>query len=133
MVYLGGVIIADGHNTSEINPRIGLADSEFSSLQKVWLHANLSGRKKIALFYPLVVPNLKSFDRIALLDHYNYVREMIFEPDDSFMLKSSSFHRKRGRPRLTWASEDFKIEIQISNSISLLQSLVRSYAHSPRE
>ena len=35
MVYLGGVTAADGHNTSEINRRIGLANREFASLQSL--------------------------------------------------------------------------------------------------
>ena len=34
IVYLGGVIAADGHNTLEINRRIGLANNDFKSLQK---------------------------------------------------------------------------------------------------
>ena len=142
-------------------------------MQKVWSHANLSVRKKIALFHALVVPklmcaldgiwlnqcqrrrldsfhvgcirrivkiqhayysrisnedvlkaahstplsllllcnHLKSFGRIASLDHNNCVREMIFEPDNSFALKSCSFQRKQGRPRLSWASEVCKITI----------------------
>ena len=58
MMYLGGVLSADGHCTSEINRRIGLASSEFSSLQKVWSHANLSVRKKIAIYQALIVPKL---------------------------------------------------------------------------
>ena len=56
MVYLGGVIAADGHNTSEINRRIGLANREFASLQKVWSHANVFVREKIAFFHSLIVP-----------------------------------------------------------------------------
>ena len=58
MVYLGGVISADGHNTSEINRRIGLANSEFTSLQKIWSHANLPVRRKIAIYQALIVPKL---------------------------------------------------------------------------
>ena len=58
MVYLGGIIAADGHNTLEINRRIELVNNEFTSLQKVWSHANLSVRKKIAIYQSLIVPKL---------------------------------------------------------------------------
>ena len=81
----------------------------------------------------LICNQLKSFGRIASLDYHNCVREMIFEPNDSFTLRSSSFQRKQGRPRLSWASEVFKIAIQVSSSIHHLQSLLRSHTHSPRE
>ena len=58
IVYLGGVIAADSHSTSEINRRIGLANREFASLQKVWSHANLCVRKKMNFFHALVVLKL---------------------------------------------------------------------------
>ena len=76
---------------------------------------------------------LKSFGRIASLDYHNCVRDLIFEADDSFTLKEISFPRRQGRPRLSWASEIFKIALQVSGSTPNLQSLLYSYAQSPRE
>ena len=159
------VIAADSHSTSEINLRIGLANSEFAFLQKKKKNVSCESfcSKKKYVFHALVIPKLmyaldgiwlnqcqrrrfdsfyvgcirriviiqhayysnisnedvlkaahstplsllllrnqlKSFSRITSLDNHNCVREMIFEPDDSFTLKSSSFQRKQGRPRLT--------------------------------
>ena len=194
MVYLGGVISADGQCTSEINRRIGLASSEFSSLQKVWSHANLSVRKKIAIYQSLIVPKLMyalegiwlnqgqrrrldsfhngcirrivkvqhayysrisnedvlkaahstplsllllrsqliSFARIASLDHHHLVRDLIFQADDTLALRESTFLKKQGRPRLSWASELLKISFRISGSAPNLQSLLRGFSLSPR-
>ena len=39
MVYLGGLISNDGKIDSELARRIGMAKSDFRSLQKVWGHA----------------------------------------------------------------------------------------------
>ena len=76
---------------------------------------------------------LKSFGRIASLDIRNPVRMLIFEPDDTFILKQSTFTRRRGRPRLSWASEIYKVALQLSGSVPNLQHLLESHKQSPRE
>ena len=58
MVYLGGILSSSGQSTSEINRRVGLANHEFTLLQKVWSHANLSIRKKISIYQSLILPKL---------------------------------------------------------------------------
>ena len=188
IVYLGGVISSDGYHSSEINRRIGLAMHEFSLLQKIWSHANLTVRKKISIYHSLVVSKLmyaldgiwlnqcqrrrldsfhvscirriikiqhayfsrfsnddvlkaakstplsllllrnqlKCFSRIASLDSHNCVRSMIFEPD-TYTLKEASFLRRRGRPRLSWASEIFEIAVRISGSLIHLQQHLDQY------
>ena len=76
----------------------------------------------------LIRNELISFARIASLDYHNRVRDMIFEPDNALTLKESSFLRRRKRPRLSWASEIFKVASQVSGNLINLQSLLLSYA-----
>ena len=42
MIYLGGLISNDRSIVSELSRRIGIAQSEFVSLQRVWSHANIT-------------------------------------------------------------------------------------------
>ena len=42
MVYLGGLLSDDGHIASELGRRIGLAHAEFSTLHRLWSHANIT-------------------------------------------------------------------------------------------
>ena len=50
MVYLGGVLDATGSVSSELNRRLGLAQSDFKNLEKVWKHANIPQHRKIQIF-----------------------------------------------------------------------------------
>ena len=59
MIYFGGVIAADGHNTSEINRRIGLAICEFASLQKNFGFTRIFlFERKLVYFMCLLFPTL---------------------------------------------------------------------------
>ena len=77
MIYLGDVITADSHNTSEINRRIALASSELTSLQNVWSHANLSVRKKIGFFHALIDPKLICALDGIWLNQCKYIRRIM--------------------------------------------------------
>jgi hypothetical protein len=59
MVYLGGLITADGHTDSELSRRIGAAAGEFKALRSFWSHANVSRKRKLQLFHSLVVSKLQ--------------------------------------------------------------------------
>ena len=50
MIYLGSLLSADGKIASELARRLGAAQSEFSSLARVWKHSSLSRPKKIRIF-----------------------------------------------------------------------------------
>ena len=70
---------------------------------------------------------------VASLDHHNCVRNFIFAPDDILTLKESTFQRRQGRPRLSWANEVFKAALQTSGNIPNLLSLLDTFNDSPRE
>ena len=46
LVYLGGLICADGRSDSEVSRRLGMATGEYRSLQKMWGHGGLSRKRK---------------------------------------------------------------------------------------
>jgi len=46
LVYLGGLICADGRSDSEVSRRLGMATWEYGSLQKMWGMAASRARKK---------------------------------------------------------------------------------------
>ena len=50
MVYLGGLLSGDGRIGPELGRRIGLAQADFRSLQRVWSHSALSHAKKLRIF-----------------------------------------------------------------------------------
>ena len=58
MVYLGGLISNDGKIDSELARRIGMAKSDFRSLQKVWGHAGLPCKRKLEIYTACVVNTL---------------------------------------------------------------------------
>ena len=50
MNYLGGLLSNDAKVTSDLGRKIGEAMCTFWNLQRIWSHANLPIRKKLALF-----------------------------------------------------------------------------------
>ena len=58
MLYLGGILVADGRADSEISRKIGAAMVDFRQLSKVWGHANVFRSRKVVLFHSLVVSKL---------------------------------------------------------------------------
>ena len=58
LVYLGGLISADGRADSEISRRLGMAVGDYRSLQKMWGHANISRQRKLQLLHSLVISKL---------------------------------------------------------------------------
>jgi len=58
MVYLGGLISGGGRSDSEVSRRLGLATSDFHSLQKLWGHGGVSQRDKLRFFSAFVVSTL---------------------------------------------------------------------------
>jgi hypothetical protein len=58
MVYLGGLLVANGRADSEISRKIGTALGDFRQLAKVWSHSNISRGRKQELFHSLVVSKL---------------------------------------------------------------------------
>ena len=59
MVYLGGLLTADGHADSELSRRIGAAAGEFRALRTFWSHANICRERKLQLFHSLVASKLQ--------------------------------------------------------------------------
>ena len=58
LVYLGGLLTADGRSDSELSRRLGLAMGEYRGLRKMWGHANLTTTRKVELLNSLVVSKL---------------------------------------------------------------------------
>ena len=58
MIYLCSLISDDGVITSELSRRIGMAYSDFSALQRVWSHANITRKKKIVIFNACIISKL---------------------------------------------------------------------------
>ena len=50
MAYLGSLLSADGRITSELSRRIGSAQADFNSLEKVWKRSTLQRCTKIRIF-----------------------------------------------------------------------------------
>jgi len=59
MIYLGGLLTADGHADLELSRRIGAAAGEFKALRTFWSHANISRKRKLQLFHSLVASKLQ--------------------------------------------------------------------------
>jgi hypothetical protein len=59
LVYLGGLLSADGRADSEVSRRIGATAGDFRKLQKVWGHAGISRRRKPENFHALIASKLK--------------------------------------------------------------------------
>ena len=55
MNYLGGLLSSDANISSELGRKIGIAMHNFSNLQRIWSHANLPIKRKLALFKSLVL------------------------------------------------------------------------------
>ena len=58
MIYLGGLLASDGKITSEIARRIGMAQTEFNILKKIWKYFILQRFKKIVIFNACVCTKL---------------------------------------------------------------------------
>ena len=58
MVYLGGLLNADGGSGPELSRRIGMAYKQFHSLCKIWKHAKIPMIKKVRIFQSCVVSGL---------------------------------------------------------------------------
>ena len=58
MVYLGGLLNADGRAEHELSRRLGKAGAEFEALRRVWSRASLSISKKIRIFDACVLSSL---------------------------------------------------------------------------
>ena len=50
VVYLGGLITCDGKVSREVSRKLGEGRAIFSTLSKLWSHANLSVRRRVAIF-----------------------------------------------------------------------------------
>ena len=59
MNYVGGLLSSDANITSELGRKIGIAMHSFSNLQRIWSHANLPIRRKLALFKSLSLSKLQ--------------------------------------------------------------------------
>jgi hypothetical protein len=58
MVYLGGLLAADGRMGSELARRLGAAAADFAQLRVLWQHANVSRTFKIQVYQACVVQKL---------------------------------------------------------------------------
>ena len=55
MVYLGGLLTANGRIGPELGRRIGAATQAFSELSRAWRHANLARSRKMKIYEACVV------------------------------------------------------------------------------
>ena len=58
LIYLGGLLSADGRVGAELSRRLGLAERTFTDLQRVWKHANITRKRKVEIFEACVVSRL---------------------------------------------------------------------------
>ena len=58
IIYLGSMLSSDGRIGPELGRRIGLAQCDFKSLQRVWSHSQLSQAQKLRIFDACVVAKL---------------------------------------------------------------------------
>ena len=58
IIYLGGLLAANGDLYREITRRIGEATGIFNTLEMVWKHTNISKKKKIEIFQACCVSKL---------------------------------------------------------------------------
>ena len=68
MVYLGGILSADGRISSELSRRLGAAAADFSQLETVWKHANISRAQKVRICSACVVEKLMYCLHTAVLN-----------------------------------------------------------------
>ena len=58
MVYLGGLLTADGRIGPELGRRLGMAQRVFQELQRVWRHANITRERKKQIYTSCVLSQL---------------------------------------------------------------------------
>ena len=58
IIYLSSLLSAGGRITSELGRRLGLAQSDFNALERVWKHATLIRKRKIQIFNACVCTKL---------------------------------------------------------------------------
>ena len=58
LVYLGGMLSANGQPGPELDRRLGAARGDFHTLQRVWSHARISTLKKVRIFDACIVSKL---------------------------------------------------------------------------
>ena len=58
VVYLGGLVTCDGKATIEVNRRIGESRAVFKQLNKIWAHANVTVKRKLAIYRACVITKL---------------------------------------------------------------------------
>ena len=79
MIYLGGLLTDDGTITSELSRRVGMAYSDFSSLPRVWSHANITRKRKIQIFNACIISKLMYGLDIAWLRQNDLARLDAFQ------------------------------------------------------
>ena len=57
--YLGVTLHKIGRADSEISSKIGIAKADFRGLVQIWKHANISKKRKIALYISLILSKLR--------------------------------------------------------------------------
>ena len=110
MVYLGGLLSNDGHIASELGRRIGLAHADFSTLHRIWSHANITVAKKLAYYNMFITSKLMfaidgmwlSNTELKILDafHCTCIRR-ILKIQHSFYSRISNdtvLHRAKAKP-----------------------------------
>ena len=58
IVYLGGLLSADGRIHLELSRRLGMATADFSRLEVVWKHANITRQRKVQIYKACVLQKL---------------------------------------------------------------------------
>jgi len=58
IVYLGGILSADGRVAAELSRRIGAAQADFKALQQVWNHAGIPRQRKLQIYQACVESKL---------------------------------------------------------------------------
>ena len=81
------------------------------------------GRPLYTISVPIRVPQ---FQLIVLPDG-DVRRRCIFQPS-SFILQNQSAPRRRGRPKQIWASEVYRMAVEIAEGVVMLGDLLRDAA-----
>jgi len=58
MIYLSGILSADGRVEAELSRRLGMANADFAKLKAVWSHANISQQRKVVTYKACVIQKL---------------------------------------------------------------------------
>jgi len=58
MLYLGSQLASDGRVQAELSRRLGMAAADFRVLERVWAHASIPRKRKIAIYKACVVQKL---------------------------------------------------------------------------